>query len=166
MTITFECTECRKEVKAPDAAAGKRGKCPFCGHSVYIPAPVAEDDLIPFAAVDEAEERRREQNIKELFRQERDIIAETGSKPAPPIDQKEDLAAPDLHHFVVNYCLDLAGGKLERAEITVGQLRKLGAPGKAAVDDFLQGRTTEKALDQIPKPVLKGFLMQLRGKLN
>lgn len=165
MTITFQCTECHKEVKAPDAAAGKRGKCPFCGHSVFIPAPVAEDDLIPLAPIDEEEERRRSENIRELFRRERDIIAETGSKPAPPLEQKEDLGAPDLHHYVVNYCLDMAEGKLQRADHTAEQLKKLGSPGKEAVDDFVQGRITEKALDSIPKPVLKAFLTQLKSKL-
>lgn len=38
MSIRTTCQSCGKAVKAPDSAAGKRGKCPFCGHSVRIPS--------------------------------------------------------------------------------------------------------------------------------
>ena len=44
MPITFRCEGCQKDVTAPDAAAGKRGRCPFCGHLNAIPHLVDEDD--------------------------------------------------------------------------------------------------------------------------
>jgi phage FluMu protein Com len=166
MSITFRCANCQKEVQAPDAAAGKRGKCPYCGHSSYIPSPVNEADLIPMAAVDEEEERRRAQRIKELLQQEHDLIAETGTQPAAPLEHQEDVAAEDLYHFVVNYCLDLATGKLDRAQTHVTELRKHGFAAQQAVQDFLGGRAEEPALDSIPKRVLQGFLTQLRDELK
>ncbi|MFB3892271.1 MAG: RNHCP domain-containing protein [Phycisphaerae bacterium] len=167
MTITFKCQRCQKEVQAPDAAAGKRGKCPFCGNSVHIPEPVAEGDILPLAPIDQEEERRREEERHRLLRQQKDLLSETGGQQTePPLEQREDLSPEHLHHFVVNYCLDMAGGKLDRAETYVPQLKKFGVTGRAAVDDFLSGRALEPALDSIPARVLQGFLAELRDKLR
>src|SRR5437016_4721689 len=51
MSITCECPECGKRLKAADSAAGKKAKCPDCGAGVPIPKPkpkvkkaVAADD--------------------------------------------------------------------------------------------------------------------------
>jgi DNA-directed RNA polymerase subunit M/transcription elongation factor TFIIS len=51
MSISCECPECGKRLKAADSAAGKKAKCPDCGAAVPIPAlkpkktkPAAEDD--------------------------------------------------------------------------------------------------------------------------
>jgi hypothetical protein len=41
MPIEFPCPTCRQQVRTPDAAAGKKGRCPSCGTVVIIPAPVA-----------------------------------------------------------------------------------------------------------------------------
>jgi hypothetical protein len=166
MSITFLCEHCQKEIKAPDASAGKRGKCPFCQQSVYVPAPAADEELIPLAPIDEEEERRSAQRIKELVEQDRELIAQTGSVPEAPLEQQEDMAAEDLYHLVVNYCLDLTTGKLDRAGTHVAHLRKFGFLGQQAVGDFLSGRAEEDALNTIPKPVLKGFLNQLLAHLK
>ncbi|WP_425617066.1 hypothetical protein NA78x_000735 [Anatilimnocola sp. NA78] len=37
MTIEFPCPQCAQLVRTPDAAAGKRGKCPSCAAVVQIP---------------------------------------------------------------------------------------------------------------------------------
>jgi hypothetical protein len=46
MTIRFTCANgaCGKALKVNDEAAGKRLRCPACGHSQTIPQPAAEDD--------------------------------------------------------------------------------------------------------------------------
>jgi DNA-directed RNA polymerase subunit M/transcription elongation factor TFIIS len=51
MSISCECPECGKRLKAADSAAGKKAKCPDCGAAVPIPAlkpkkkkPAADDD--------------------------------------------------------------------------------------------------------------------------
>ncbi|HZN35673.1 MAG TPA: hypothetical protein VFB80_17710 [Pirellulaceae bacterium] len=41
MPIEFSCPACHQLVRTPDAAAGKKGKCPLCGAVVQIPAPAA-----------------------------------------------------------------------------------------------------------------------------
>jgi hypothetical protein len=48
MPITFQCG-CGKKIQAPDAAAGKSGKCPGCGNKITIPQPAAVA-VVPAAA--------------------------------------------------------------------------------------------------------------------
>lgn len=166
MPISFRCEHCGKDVEAPDKAGGKRGKCPYCHQSNYIPAPVSDEEVLDLAPVDEEYERRRREQVQALRRQERDLIAAGGeAAPGPPLEQREDLSGEDLHHFVVNYCLDLAGSNLARAETHVERLRQFGPVGIQAVEDFREGKVIEAALDAIPRRLLKGFLDQLREKL-
>ena len=77
MGIDFQCQHCRKKVNAPDSAAGKRGKCPFCGQSNYIPTPLTEDDVLPLAPLDEEEERQRRAKLSDLYRQEEALLSES-----------------------------------------------------------------------------------------
>ena len=39
MPISVTCDQCGARFKAPDAAAGKKGKCSKCGASLVVPAP-------------------------------------------------------------------------------------------------------------------------------
>ena len=68
--------------------------------------------------------------------------------------------------MVVNYCLDMMQGDLERAETQAIQLKRFGPASLQAIDDFLGGRTLEPALDVIPVKVLQGFLKNLLGDLR
>jgi hypothetical protein len=166
MSITFRCEHCHKEVKAEDSTVGKRGKCPFCSQDTYIPSPVSEDEILPLAPVDEQEEQRQRDKVKALLAAEHELLSESGQPISIPLEHREDISVRDLHHFVVNYCLDMFGGHLERSEINTAQLKSFGALGRQAVDDFLERRELEPALDHIPGRVLQGFLMQLKQKLT
>lgn len=42
MPISVKCDECGKGLKAPDALAGKKAKCPQCGAVIPIPAAVSD----------------------------------------------------------------------------------------------------------------------------
>jgi len=166
MSISFRCEHCHRQVNAPDGAAGKRGKCPYCGQSTYVRAPVAEEDLVPLVPLDDKEERRRQREMDALMEQERLLLAERDETAnLPPLEHRENLAGKDLHHLVVNYCMDMADSNLERATMHAAQLKKFGAPGVEAVDDFLTGKALEQVLDSIPRRVLQGFLTQLRKLL-
>jgi phage FluMu protein Com len=165
MTITFRCEHCRKEVKAPDSAAGKRGKCPYCGNSSYVPSSEKPEE-IPLAPMNEEEERRRKEEERKLFEQERQIIAERGGDAEVPLEHRQDYKAEDLYHFVVNYCLDMSQSNLERAETHVRSLKKYGYTAAQAVDDFVSGKALEPALEAIPAKVLRGFLKQLREQVQ
>jgi len=168
MSITFRCEHCHKQVEAPDSAAGKRGKCPHCGLSSYIPSPVSEDDVLPLAPLDAEEERRVKAEKEKLLRQERALYSETAKEqePSVPLEDRPDISSGDVQHLVVNYCLDMAGGNLGRAETYAGELARFGAPAVQAVDDFISGKAIEPALDSVPTRVLQGFLKELRAKLG
>ncbi len=168
MTIRFRCEHCGKKVEAPDSAGGKRGRCPYCKQANYIPAPVSDEELYDLAPEDEAEQQRARQEEQTLREQEQALLSEAGGDDAPavPLAHREDVAGEDLHHLVVNYCLDLAASRLERAQRHLAELRKAPAPAAEAVEAFLTGKALEPALDGIPTKVLQGFLQQLRGALD
>jgi predicted Zn finger-like uncharacterized protein len=45
--IKFTCSNCSKKISTPDKSAGKRGKCPQCGHILRVPTPhkeILQDD--------------------------------------------------------------------------------------------------------------------------
>ena len=166
MSITFTCEHCHKEVKAPEAAAGRRGKCPFCNQSTYIPLPVSEDDVLDLAPIDEEEERRRQENIRKLHEAEKELLKAAADEAEPTADDRASATPEGVYHHVVNYCIDMANGRLERANLTVAKLRKLGYAAHQAVEDFQTGKALEPSLDLIPTKVLQGFLTQLADSLR
>ncbi|NLF31531.1 MAG: hypothetical protein GX591_11680 [Planctomycetes bacterium] len=169
MTIRFHCEHCRRTVEAPDSAGGRRGKCPYCEGSNYIPTPGDEEE-IALTPLDESTERLRRQEVRDLLEAERDLLSETshGANPSPRLSERDpsEVKSEDLHHIVVNYALDMTLGDLERAGTHVQTLRKYGSVGRQAVDDFLSGRKLEPALDKVPVKVLQGFLRNLLGELR
>jgi predicted RNA-binding Zn-ribbon protein involved in translation (DUF1610 family) len=46
MPIQVTCHSCQRSFNAPDAAAGKRAKCPQCGGAIDIPAPPAPEEVL------------------------------------------------------------------------------------------------------------------------
>lgn len=167
MSITFRCEHCHQDVKAPDSAGGKRGKCPYCQKSSYIPAPVAQDDLLDLAPVDEEDERRQQAEAQALWQQDLALLDSSDGAPAsPPLEQREDLTPEDLHHFAINYCLDMANSNLDRAPAHVAKLKQFGSLGSQAVDDLLADEMLAPALSSLPEPLVRGFLKQLREELE
>jgi len=166
MAITFNCEHCHKQVSAPDSVGGKRGKCPYCKHSMYIPMPVSEEELLDLAPIDEDEERERQRLVEELRAQEHDLIAEIGASDSVPLSEREDLTSEDLHHFVINYCLDMADGNLERADHHAQELKQFRGLGNEAVKYFQIVQGDEPALANIPQPVIQGFLTQLLDRIQ
>ena len=164
MTLKFRCEKCHKTVEAPDSAAGKRGKCPYCDATSYIPLPDAEE--IPLAPIDEAQERQHEQDVAELIATERDLLGQTGGDPGIPLEHKENLRSEDLHHLVVNYCLDIEGGKLAAADAQVKKLKPLKFTAIQAVEDFQTNKAIEPTLSHIPQKRLDGYLVELKKALQ
>jgi predicted RNA-binding Zn-ribbon protein involved in translation (DUF1610 family) len=46
MSISFQCPQCGKKLKAPDNAAGKSSSCPGCGVKVTCPEPIYDAEVI------------------------------------------------------------------------------------------------------------------------
>lgn len=165
MSITFRCEHCHKNVEAPEEAAGRRGKCPYCQRTSYIPDP-RESEEIPLAEVDESEEKRLDEIERELMEQERAVLAQSGGEPAVAGDSREGVSAEQLYHHVVNYCLDMSESRLERAQTHVAKLKAHGYTGLQAVEDFIAGKAMEPALDPLPGKLLNGFLQGLHDELR
>lgn len=167
MSITFDCGNCNKTIKAPDEAGGKRGKCPFCGHGVFIPLPMNEEEgIIPLAPLDEAEEQRRKKMTEELLEYEKMFLSGEDFSPPVPLEHRDNLTSEDFHHFVVNYCLDMNSSNLERAKVHVQKMKPFKNLAIEAVDDFMSGKAHEAVLDPVGKMVLAGFLRQLKRELS
>jgi predicted RNA-binding Zn-ribbon protein involved in translation (DUF1610 family) len=66
LSISFQCSQCGKKLKAPDSAAGRSSSCPGCGGTVTCPEPEDDGEVVemqltpvkpkgfdPFAEVDD-----------------------------------------------------------------------------------------------------------------
>jgi DNA-directed RNA polymerase subunit RPC12/RpoP len=165
MTISYNCEHCGKNIQASDAEGGKRGKCPFCQGSNYVPAPIEDEELFDLAPEDDDLSSKAEQ--AEVRRLGGELMSELGPSDDvnPPLEQRTDIKIEDLYPFVVNYCLDMSNSKLDRLRAHVVELRRHRGMAKSAVDDFLNGRAKEAGLNQIPPKVLQAFLLQLKKEL-
>ena len=131
-----------------------------------VPDEEQDDGLIPLVPLDEKEEARRRETIDKLLEAQRDLIAEmTGELPVP-LEHRENLTSADLEHFVVNYCLDLAAGRDERAQMHVGTLRRFAPVARSAVENFLSGKSKEPVLGSIPSKTLQKWLKRLLKALQ
>ncbi len=169
MSITFHCEHCHQLIQAPDEAGGKRGKCPHCEGSNFVPAPPSETDELPLAPLDEEFEQQRKREIDRLMQTESVLLSETGgTEVAPRLSEKDkaSISADELHHLVVNYCLDMAQGQLARADQQARRLSEFGRQGRQAVQDFATGAVLEPALDPLPAKVVQGYLKNLMSQLK
>jgi len=167
MPIKIHCQYCHKSIKAPDEAAGKRGKCPFCGQSNYIPNPVSEDELIPLASVDEQEEKELERRREELLKEEMKVReTEGGTDEIGGLENRQDLSSEDLHRYVAKYVSAMYNSKFDEAEAEVQRLKKFRYTGLQAVEDFLTGKASDPAMKNVPDKLREGFLKELSGKLR
>ena len=81
MAIEFHCEHCGKKVRTKDEAAGKRGRCPYCKQSVYIPMPQAEIEPLDLAPLDESDEKKRDSLHKETTKLTGSILRDTKAPP-------------------------------------------------------------------------------------
>ena len=87
MSISTECPECGKRLKAPDSAAGRKAKCPQCGAAVPIPEPVYDAEEVFDAEIAGDEETVYESEDEDGYR--------LGQVPArPPVPASDRRACP------------------------------------------------------------------------
>jgi len=86
MVIKFHCENCGHKVQAPDEHGGKRGKCPFCDQSIYIPSAPQENSEIPLAPLSDEDEQTRESERRDAaaMRLELERMAEDRTLDAEP----------------------------------------------------------------------------------
>ncbi len=77
MSLQFPCPSCGKELRAPDAAAGKVGKCKACGASAVVPSRSGAAPESALAAL-------------------ADPSSPKSTKPIPPATERQKEYARDL----------------------------------------------------------------------
>ncbi|HWL95421.1 MAG TPA: hypothetical protein VNT79_18020 [Phycisphaerae bacterium] len=188
MPIEFHCEHCNLLIRAPEAEAGQIGKCPRCAGRNYVPMPEAERAEIPLAPLDEADERRRASAAAEdaaiqmkLLREQtrdRDPTAKPAFKrvdapgPGTGVPASGSSAAAgsgtsrkQLAGMIVSFIEAMSAGNLEKADKLTAQLGEDRRMVSAIIDDMLSEDLAAYGLPTLPKPVLLGFLKQLRGRL-
>ena len=174
MSIDIHCPQCEKLIRAPDNAGGKYGKCPYCETKVYIPA-LDEGGEIPLAPLDEEEERRERELIREsvryaaAFDKESDKLPPEGAAPRGGGGRQVHEPPPgeviDIGDEVEAYVMAMRDSKLDDAERVIRTLKSAGA--RAA--DYVEGLMLDPApppLGNVPKPLMMGFLKSLLGRLS
>lgn len=178
MSIELHCPKCGKQIRAPDNAGGKHGKCPYCEGRVYIPMPPAAEDEIAIAPLDNDIERREAELRRELIAFETKLAKENKLAPTPAGekprsgDSAGDDELPEVAGEVVdcdaeveNFIQAMRDSRLEQAEQAVASLRRAGARAR----DFVQGALVDEMPPEVPgvpAPVLKGFLKTLLTRLK
>ncbi len=172
MSIEFKCQSCGRSVKAPDNAGGRRGKCPFCNVSVFIPAPPSESDEIGLAPIDSTfaarEAQLRKESIDYAAAVDHDEARPAGAdtpKTGPRRAADGDAVLVDIPVEVENFVRAMHGSDLKMADRVVSRLRQ--RPGAAR--DYIQGMMVDQLgirVEGIPTPLIQGFLKNLLTRIS
>lgn len=167
MSIELHCPECRKLIRAPDEAGGKRGKCPYCKITVYIPMPPDDSEEIRIAPLDDDDARKAEELRRESIRFATavDHVTDTG----PDDDASSVGGAPgevvDIADQVERFVRAMHESKLDAAESAATELKK----NTSRARDHIEGLLVAEApahFEDLPRPLLLGFLKMLLGRLK
>ena len=166
MAIEFHCDHCGKLVRTDSGHAGKRGRCPACHQSVYIPSPSAEIDPLELAPLDESGERAQERLEQETRELTHELLHETESPPdrGRPRAAAGPPAPPrlDIQELLVCYARYMADGKLADAEEVAAEIRSDMSRAAEIIQRLTMDEIPPAGLDDVPRPVLIGFFKQLR----
>lgn len=186
MSIEFHCEHCNLIVKAPNEVGGRPGKCPHCQGINYIPLPEDQSGEIPLEPLDSEFEKHRRKAASEDFAFQRRIMSDRatpgegprgsarknasgGARSATPQPAPGGNALTDrqVSSLVVAFIEAMAGGSLEKADDIVRRLRAQPAKVNGVIDDLLNaGSAAAYGLPTLPKPVLNGFIRQLRARMD
>jgi phage FluMu protein Com len=173
MAIEFHCDHCGKLIRAPQDAAGRRGKCPACKQPVYIKTPSEDIEEIGLAPIDDEAEAAEAKAKREAQRLARNLLREQAEVPdAPGGGSESDMIVPastlstaEVTERVVAYLQALAGSNLDAAEEIVDALRSQKTKTLDVVERIGQDSIPPAGLEAVPPAVLNGFLNSLRSQL-
>ena len=133
MAVEFQCEHCEKTIRATDEQGGSMGKCPHCGHSMYVPLPTGDiSEPLELDEVD-AEAEAQEQQLMEQTRQTmrnllQDRAAAEASRGAkrrrtePSSRRVKPIDPEDASMTVQEYVVAMARGSLDEAEALAAHL--------------------------------------------
>ena len=170
MSIDFHCDHCGKLIRAPHDAAGRRGKCPSCNQSVYIRTPPEELESLDLAPIDEAAEAVEREANHEAHVMAAKLLRERDAGPdVPPGARLGTPAAPLspelLEDRVIGFLGAMATTELDKAAHIVDQIRPQRAAVIEIIERLVQDSVPPAGCENVPPPVLRGFLNMLREKL-
>ncbi len=171
--IRVTCQNCNHVIKAPRKAAGRRGKCPHCHNSVYIPTPESELDAIPL-------EPEHEQAHAAAQRLEKEDVALAAAmrretKEAPeltvtpqrerPATRKTALNATEINDLIIRYLLAMQVSELERAETLTVELKGAARQAKSKIQQMMVDAMRPEAVRSMADGLYQGFLRKLLEQL-
>lgn len=168
MPIEFHCEHCGKLVRTSEQNAGRQGRCPYCKNSVYIPTPSEQIEPLKLAPLDPEEEqrqRRLEEEARALarrIREEKETLPPETTRAPIPEPSGEIRFQVDMESLVIEYVRCMYEGRLTEAQEYAADIRR----DMARAQEVIQRLTTDDIrplkIAKIPRPVLIGFLRQLR----
>ena len=175
MSITFHCDHCGKKIEAPDTAGGKWGKCPGCKNRVYVPSNAPAEDELKLAPLDNEDEKKHKDFMKEEYSLRQEILKETEvpdekTKPKPAAaaaaQKAAKLSEAELTTSVIAYLRQMADGDLEEAEKTAKTILPEGAKAVKILERIALSEIPEPEIADIPQQVLSGMIKNLRNRLR
>lgn len=172
--IQVKCDHCNHIIKAPRTAAGKRGKCPYCQNSVYVPTPPEELEDIPLAPVDESAEQRARRLERESF----EVASALRRESAAPDEKRSDAttepaeargsAQPvvDIGDAIVEYLRAMQASDLPGAERVARELKAAARQAKSRIQQMMVDAMPPAAVRNMPAGLYQGFLRKLLEQLG
>ena len=171
--IRVTCEHCNHVIKAPLKAAGRRGKCPHCHNSVYIPTPESDLDAIPLEPDDQEIRAEAHRLEKEDVALAAAIGRETKEAPVPTVTPRQEGPAPrkkaldvtDISQLIIRYLLAMQVTELERAEALVTELKGAARQAKSKIQQMMVDSMRPEAVRSMADGLYQGFLRKLLEQL-
>lgn len=173
MSIELHCPQCEKLIRAPDEAGGRRGKCPYCKNSVYIPTASDESETIGLAPLDTVDEEKAEALRRESVKFASLVDHATDAKgisdesvteqDAPVIPFANEGTDPAVE--VESFIAAMRDSRLDDADEAAKRLKTAGHAAKKYVRSLI-AEGTPPAVENVPPPVVAGFLKTLMDRLG
>jgi len=168
MSIDLHCPQCQKLIRAPDNAGGRRGKCPYCGGSVYIPTPHEETEEIGLAPIDDTEEQQARQLRRESTQFTADVgIGVDGIDGGDQSGEESDAPGPssDIDSEIEAFVIAMRDSQLDDAEAISDRLKKTTREARQRIQQMLAQGTCPEVAD-VPPPVVQGFVKSLLSRVK
>jgi hypothetical protein len=168
MSIKLTCDHCGKRIEAPDSAGGKWGKCPKCHAKLYVPEPVADEDELRLAPLDESEIQKQQRLMAETFQLTREILEERATPEpfTPPGGPGSDISEEQLTEYIIRYLRQMADSKLDEAQRTADQIVPHRRKANAILERLAKSDTPEPELEDIPQKLLLRLIGNLRTRIS
>jgi hypothetical protein len=162
MSISFECQNCHKKIKAPAAAGGKRGNCPHCKTRCFVPSePEADFEEFKLIPIDDEDELAHQQFKEQAYSITKDIY---NQKSAEGSGTFNDTHRQELLKNIIQYLRFMADGELPDAEAILPRISKHGIKAKSMIAELIRQEEAEPELADIAPQVLKALMQALQGE--